>query len=83
MQIMLKAKEVDMVSFDTPDFYARMENANREASMRPIQIMNATFSVLSTVISIISYVIVLFAVSWWAPDNCLFPKPLKLRSILR
>ena len=67
MKIMQKAKEVDMVSFDSPDFYARMENANREASMRPIQIMSATFSVLSTIISIVSYVIVLFAVSWWAP----------------
>ncbi len=67
MMIMRKAKEVDMVSFDSPDFYARMENANREAGMRPISIMSATFSVLSTIISIVSYVVVLFAVSWWAP----------------
>ncbi|MBR6108468.1 MAG: ABC transporter ATP-binding protein [Clostridia bacterium] len=67
MLIMEKAKEVDMVSYDSPDFYARMENANREAGMRPIQIMSSTFSVLSTVISIVSYVIVLFAVSWWSP----------------
>ncbi|MBR3382956.1 MAG: ABC transporter ATP-binding protein [Clostridia bacterium] len=67
MLIMDKAKEVDMVSYDSPDFYARMENANREAGMRPIQIMSSTFSVLSTVISIISYVVVLFAVSWWSP----------------
>ena len=67
MKIMRKAKEVDMVSFDSPDFYARMENANREAGMRPIQIMSASFSLLSTVISIVSYVVVLFAVSWWAP----------------
>ena len=67
MLIMDKAKEVDMVSYDSPDFYARMENANREAGMRPIQIMNSTFSVFSTVISIVSYVVVLFTVSWWAP----------------
>jgi ABC-type multidrug transport system fused ATPase/permease subunit len=67
MKIMAKAKEVDMVSYDSPDFYARMENANREAGMRPLQIMNATFSVLSTIISIVSYVIVLLVVSWWAP----------------
>ena len=67
MKIMRKAREVDMVSFDSPDFYSRMENANREAGMRPIQIMNSTFSVLSTVISIVSYVVVLFAVSWWSP----------------
>ena len=67
MKIMAKAKEVDMMSFDSPDFYARMENANREAGMRPLQIMSATFTVLSTLISIVSYVIVLFAASWWAP----------------
>ena len=67
MLIMDKAKEVDMVSYDSPDFYARMENANREAGMRPIQIMSSTFSVLSTLISIISYIVVLFAVSWWSP----------------
>ena len=35
--------------------------------MRPIQIMSASFSLLSTVISIASYIAVLFAVSWWAP----------------
>lgn len=67
MKIMRKAKEVDMVSFDSPDFYARMENANREAGMRPLQIMSSTFSVLSVLISIVSYIAVLFAVSWWAP----------------
>ncbi|MCR5808638.1 MAG: ABC transporter ATP-binding protein/permease [Clostridiales bacterium] len=67
MKIMEKAREVDMVSFDSPDFYARMENANREAGMRPIMIMSSTFSVLSTLISIVSYIIVLFAVSAWAP----------------
>ncbi len=67
MKIMEKAKEVDMVSFDQPDFYARMENANREAGMRPLQIMSSTFSVLSTLISIVSYIVVLFAVNSWAP----------------
>ena len=72
MLIMDKAKEVDMVSYDTPDFYARMENANREAGMRPIQIMSSTFSVLSTIISIVSYIVVLFAVSWWSPWLIIF-----------
>ena len=33
-----------------------MENANREAGNRPIQVLNATFSVISTVISLLSYV---------------------------
>ena len=66
-KIMEKAKFIDMMSYDSPDFYARMENANREAGGRPVQIMSSTFSVLSTVISIVSFTILLFAVSAWMP----------------
>lgn len=65
--IMGKAREVDSVSFDSPDFYSRMENANREAGMRPLQIMRSSFSILSILISLISYVVVLFSVNSWAP----------------
>lgn len=54
-KIMEKAKEIDLKSFDSPDFYAKMENANREAGNRPIQVLNSTFSIVSTVISIFSY----------------------------
>lgn len=67
MKIMAKAKEVDMVSYDSPSFYAKLENANREAGNRPLQIMSSTFSVVSTVISMISYIVVLFSVSAFAP----------------
>lgn len=67
MKIMEKSKSIDMVSYDTPDFYARMENATREAGTRPIMIVNSMFSVLSTVISLVSYIIVLFSVNAWAP----------------
>ena len=66
-KIMEKAKSIDMMSYDSPDFYARMENANREAGGRPVQIMSSTFSVLSTVISIVSFTILLFTVSAWIP----------------
>ena len=34
--IIEKAKEVDLASFDNPEFYERLENANREAGNRPI-----------------------------------------------
>ena len=66
-KIMEKAKFIDMMSYDSPDFYARMENANREAGGRPVQIMASTFSVLSTLISILSFTILLFTVSAWIP----------------
>ncbi|MGM9680510.1 MAG: ABC transporter ATP-binding protein [Eubacteriales bacterium] len=66
VKIMKKAKEIDLASFDMPDFYERLENANREAGVRPINVLNATFRIISTLISIISYIIVLCAVAWWA-----------------
>lgn len=67
MKIMAKAKEVDMVSYDSPAFYAKLENANREAGSRPLQIMSSTFTVVSTIISMVSYIVVLFSVSTFAP----------------
>ncbi|MBQ3869666.1 MAG: ABC transporter ATP-binding protein [Clostridia bacterium] len=62
LKIMEKAKEIDLASFDSPEFYAKMENANREAGMRPIQVLNATFSIVSSVISIISFIVVITAI---------------------
>jgi ATP-binding cassette subfamily B protein len=62
-KIMAKAKEIDMVSYDSPEFYASMENANREASSRPIQVMSSSFGVLSYLISIVSYIAVIFSVN--------------------
>ena len=67
VKIMHKAREIDLASFDMPDFYERLENANREAGMRPINVLNATFRIISTIISIVSYIIVLCAIAWWAP----------------
>ncbi len=62
VKIMVKAKDLDIESFDKPDFYARLENATREADHRPIQIINSVFTVISTLITIISYFAVLISV---------------------
>ncbi len=66
LEIMHKAKELDLCAFDLPAFYEKLENANREAGMRPIQILSSTFSVVSTVITLISFVVILAAELWWA-----------------
>lgn len=66
-EIMEKAREVDLSSFDKPDFYERLENANREAGVRPIQIMTSTFDIISRLISMISFIVMLSAVTPWAP----------------
>ena len=67
LKIMRKAKEIDLARYDMPEFYEKLENANREAGMRPIHILNATFSLVSNLISIFSYIAILIAISPFAP----------------
>ncbi len=67
MRIITKARDVDLRSFDNPDFYEKLENANREAGMRPLHILTATFNVISAVIGAISFVVVLATLSPIAP----------------
>lgn len=68
VMIMEKAKTLDLASFDLPEFYERLENANREAGHRPIQILSSTFSVITTAIQLISYIVTLVMIPrmWWA-----------------
>ena len=67
-QMMEKAKSLDLASFDDAAFYERMENATREASMRPMQIISETFGIVSTAIEFVSYLLILLAAPglWWA-----------------
>ena len=67
LMIINKAKEVDLSSFDRPEFYEKLENANREAGMRPIGILTSTFNVISALISSVSFIVVLATLSPWAP----------------
>lgn len=67
LRLMHKAKTVDLASFDRPDFYEKLENARREAGHRPLQIINANFNVISTIISMVSFIVVLANVSSVAP----------------
>jgi len=67
LKILYKAKLLDMSSFDRPEFYEKLENANREAGMRPIGILSATFHVISALISVVSFIVVLATLSPWAP----------------
>ena len=67
LKIINKAKDTDLASFDRPEFYEKLENANREAGMRPIHILSSTFGVISALISAVSFVVVLATLSPWAP----------------
>jgi len=67
VMIMKKAKEIDLSSFDLPEFYEKLENANREAGMRPINVLSSTFSTISKLISLISYIVIIATAPgmWW------------------
>ena len=59
--IMTKAAKIDHASFDMPEFYEKLENANREAGHRPIEIISNFFAMISTIISFVGYLIILSA----------------------
>ena len=67
LEIMNKAKELDVASFDRPTFYEKLENANREAGHRPIQVLSETFDMMSTIIKFISYLAIILVKPdmWW------------------
>ena len=67
LKILDKTKEVDMASFDMPEFYEKLENAGREAGTRPISILQSVFNIISTVISLVSFIVILASVSPLAP----------------
>ena len=67
VKIITKAKSIDLSQFDLPEFYEKLENATREATFRPIQILNSTFNMISSLISMISFIVALIVLSPFAP----------------
>lgn len=67
LKIMNKAKTIDLASFDIPEFYSKMENANREVSNRPLAVLQAAFSIISSVISLVSFIVILGSLIPFAP----------------
>jgi len=67
LMIMNKAKDVDLASFDMPEFYEKLDNANREAGNRPVRIVNSAFNVASTFVSMISFIVILWELRPSAP----------------
>ncbi len=61
IQISQKTKEIDLACYDDPDFFEQLENANREASSRPITILSATLGFFSHLISTVSFILLLGA----------------------
>ena len=63
--ILEKALQLDMRHFEDSEFYDKLTRARREASSRPLSLVNRTFGLIQNAISLISYAWLLIQFSPW------------------
>ncbi len=64
--ILEKALTLDLSHFEDSEFYDKLTRARRQASSRPLSLVNRTFSVVQNGISLSSYAVLLWQLSPWA-----------------
>lgn len=65
LRILNKAKTLDLVHFETPEVYDKLQNARREAGSRPLNLFVSTVDIVNNVVTLASYAFVLFTFSPW------------------
>jgi ATP-binding cassette, subfamily B, bacterial len=66
VMILEKAMTLELAHFEDSEFYDKLTQARREASSRPLSLVNRTFGLVQNAISLTSYSFLLFAFSPWA-----------------
>ncbi|MBF0240625.1 MAG: ABC transporter ATP-binding protein [SAR324 cluster bacterium] len=66
VMILEKALTLQIAHFEDSEFYDKLTRARREASSRPLSLVNRTFGLTQNAISLISYCLLLFQFSPWA-----------------
>ena len=64
--ILNKALLLDLAHFEDADFYDKLTRARREASSRPLSVVNETFQLVQNAATLIGYASLLLAFSGWA-----------------
>lgn len=64
--ILEKALQLSLPQFEDAEFYDKLTRARREASSRPLSLINRLFAVFQNTLSLITYVGLLMAFSPWA-----------------
>ncbi|MEM9927403.1 MAG: ABC transporter ATP-binding protein [Cyanobacteria bacterium P01_D01_bin.50] len=64
--IIEKALTLELPQFEDSEFYDKMTNARREASIRPLSLVNRTFGLVQSALSLITYGALLINFSLWA-----------------
>ena len=66
VMILEKALTLQLAHFEDSEFYDKLTQARREASSRPLSLVNRTFGLAQNSLSLASYAALLFAFSPWA-----------------
>ena len=66
VMILEKALTLQLENFEDSEFYDKLTQARREASSRPLSLVNRTFGLVQNAISLTSYAVLLFSFSPWA-----------------
>jgi ATP-binding cassette subfamily B protein len=66
VMILEKALTLQLTHFEDSEFYDKLTQARREASSRPLSLVNRTFGLAQNTLSLTSYAVLLFAFSPWA-----------------
>ena len=66
VMILEKALTLDLAQFEDSEFYDKLTRARREASSRPLSLINRTFGLAQNTVSLISYGVLLVQFSPWA-----------------
>ncbi len=64
--ILEKALTLDLTQFEDSEFYDKLINARREASVRPLSLVTRTFGLVQNALSLITYGALLINFSAWA-----------------
>ncbi|WP_066377512.1 MULTISPECIES: ABC transporter ATP-binding protein [unclassified Anabaena] len=64
--ILKKALTLNLTHFENSEFYDKLTNARREASVRPLSLVNRTFGLVQNALSLITYGALLVRFSVWA-----------------
>jgi ATP-binding cassette subfamily B protein len=66
VMILEKALTLELAQFEDAEFYDKLTRARREASSRPLSLVNRTFGLAQNLISLVSYAVLLVQFSPWA-----------------
>ncbi len=66
VMILEKALTLELAQFEDSEFYDKLTRARREASSRPLSLVNRTFGLAQNLISLVSYGVLLVQFSPWA-----------------